>query len=155
MKHYKAVEFFFEIFRCQAPSPIKDFLATVLSTSPEWTWQTHTHWLLQLHNTFLLSYNHKTAHHVLQGRIQPVRLGGAISVIVGNQVSQRLRYCKRDEACYTTLVWQNNGRQNGFSSRMLFSEMYKIMVNKVTFAGFTGPGSPPASLQTRYKNNGR
>jgi len=29
---------------------------------------------------------------------------------------------------------------------MLFSELYKIMVNKVTFVGFTGAIAPAASL---------
>ena len=33
---------------------------------------------------------------------------------------------------YDTAV-KNNGRQNGLISRKLFSELYKIMVNKVTF----------------------
>jgi len=57
----------------------------------------------------------------------------------------------------TTLLWQNNGQQNRHISRMLFSELYKIvqkkyMVKKVTFVGFMGghrpnrpsPGSDPA-----------
>jgi len=37
----------------------------------------------------------------------------------------------------------NNGRQNGFISRMLFSELYKIMVNEVTSVGFKGGNRPP------------
>jgi len=55
-----------------------------------------------------------------QGRIQPVR--GAISVIFVVK-SQRLRYCRKDEVYFTTVLWQNNGWQNGLISRMLFSEL--------------------------------
>jgi len=33
--------------------------------------------------------------------------------------------------------------ENGLISRMLFSELYKIMVNKVTFVGFSGGGNRP------------
>jgi len=83
---------------------------------------------------------------LMQRWIHPVRLaGGAISAVSGSQVSLWVRYCKcrRDEIYFTTLVWQNSGRQNGLKSRMLFSELYKIMVNKVTFVGFRGR-SPPS-----------
>jgi len=38
---------------------------------------------------------------------------------------------------------QNIGRQNGLKSGMLFSELYKIMVKKVTFLGFRGGDRPP------------
>jgi len=41
------------------------------------------------------------------------------------------------------MLWPKNGWQNGFISRKLFSELYKIMVNKVTFAGFRGGDRPP------------
>ena len=77
-----------------------------------------------------------------QGRIQPVSLGGAMLVIFGSQVSLRVHYCEKDEVCFTTLLWQNNGRQNGLISRMLFSKLFKIMVKKVTFIGFRGERSP-------------
>jgi len=77
-----------------------------------------------------------------QGRIHSVSLGGAISVIFGSQVSLRVHYCKRDEVYFTTLLWQHNGRQNGLISRMLFSELFKIMVKKVTFVGFRGGDRP-------------
>jgi len=43
-----------------------------------------------------------------QGQIQPVRLGGTISVIFGGQVSIRVHHCKKDEVYITTLVWQDN-----------------------------------------------
>ena len=77
----------------------------------------------------------------IQGRIQSVSLGGgAISVIFGSQVSWRVHYCKRHEVYFTTLGWQNSGCQNGLLSRMLFSGLYKIMVKKVTFIGFSGRG---------------
>ena len=86
-----------------------------------------------------------------QGRIQPVSLGGAISVIFGSQVSSPVHYCKRDEAYFTTLLWQNNWEQNGLKSRMLFSEWYKIMVNKVTFLGFRGAIASPGSAPGRER----
>jgi len=59
----------------------------------------------------------------------------AISAAFGSQVSQRLRYCKRYEVYFTfhNTAWQNKGRQNGLISRMLLSELYKIMVNIATF----------------------
>ena len=53
----------------------------------------------------------------MRGRIQPARLGGAISVIFGSQVWLRVHYYKRDEVYCTTLLWQHNGRQNGPKSR--------------------------------------
>jgi len=87
----------------------------------------------------------KVGNPWFQGRIQPVRLGeGAISIIFGIQVSQRLRYCKRYEVYFTKLLWQSNGWQNGLISRMSFFELYKIVVNKVTFVGFR---SAPAWLR--------
>jgi len=95
---------------------------------------------LEIVSGSLFQYDHS------QGRIQPVRLGGrAISDIFASQVSSRLRYrFKRDEANYTTLLWQNNGRYNDLTSQMLFSELYKSMVNKVTFVGFRGEIVPSA-----------
>jgi len=38
---------------------------------------------------------------------------------------------------------KNNGQQNGPRSRMLFSELYNIIVNKATFVGFWGDDHPP------------
>jgi len=73
---------------------------------------------------FLKIITPKQSHTtVLAGTIQPIRLGGAISVLFGSH------YCKKDDVKFTTLLWQNNGRQNGLISRML----YNIMLNKVTF----------------------
>ena len=72
--------------------------------------------------------------------------GGAISGIFASQVSVCVHYCKKDEVYFTTLLWRNNGQQNDLISRMLFSELYKIMVKKVTFIGFRAgrsPQSPP------------
>jgi len=70
-----------------------------------------------------------------------------ISVIFRSQVLLRVHCCKREEAYVTTLLWQNKGLQNGLISRMLFSQMCKIMANKVTFVGFRGeviaPMDPP------------
>jgi len=71
---------------------------------------------------------------------------GAISAIFGSHGSLCVHYCGGDEVYFTTLLGQNNGRQNGLISRMLFSELYKIMVKKVAFVGFRGgdrPNRPP------------
>jgi len=73
-----------------------------------------------------------------QGRMQPVRLGGGgdfsniwhSSLIMGSLLH------KRDVVYFTTLLWQNNGQQNWLISRMLFSELFKMIVKKVTFGGF-------------------
>jgi len=46
-------------------------------------------------------------------------------------ISVRVHYCKRDEAYFTIRQWQNNGRQHGPISPMLFSEFHKTMVKKV------------------------
>jgi len=81
----------------------------------------------------------------MQGRIQPVRLGGDDFSNIRCQVSIHVYYCKRDEVYFTTLLRQNNRRQNDLISQMLFSELYKIMVNKVTFDGFRGAIAPPGS----------
>jgi len=67
---------------------------------------------------------------------------GAISEIFGSQVSLRVLRYKRDDVYFTTLLWQNSGRQNGLASRMLFSELYKIIVNKITFVRFRGNDRP-------------
>jgi len=79
--------------------------------------------------------------------VQPVRLwGGRISAIFGNQVSLRDHYHERVEVYFTTLQWQNNGRQNGLISRMLFSELHKVIGNEVTFVSLKGgdrPNRPP------------
>jgi len=79
---------------------------------------------------------------VRQRRIRSVNLGVAISVLFAGQVPQRLRYCKRDNVYFTTLLYQNNGRQNVLISRMLFSGFKKIMMNEVAFAGFWGVIAP-------------
>jgi len=60
----------------------------------------------------------------------------AISAIFGSQVSYQLWHCKKDQVHFTALQWQNNGRQNSHVLRTLFSELYNIMVNKVTFLSF-------------------
>jgi len=81
---------------------------------------------------------------VKQGSSQLVR--GAISVIFRSQISLRVHCCKKDKVHFTTLLWQNNGQKNGLMSRMLFSELYKIMVNKVALVGFRAAiAAPPGS----------
>jgi len=49
----------------------------------------------------------------------------------------------RDEVYFTTLLWQNNQRLNGFISLTLFSELHEIMVNKVTLVSFRRGDRPP------------
>ena len=79
---------------------------------------------------------------------------GSLSLLFGSQVSLRVHCCKRDGVYFATLLWQSNGRHNGLISRMLFSELYKIMVNKIIFVGFRGvigaivPRAVSAALHT-------
>ena len=66
-----------------------------------------------------------------------------ISAKFDSEVSLRVHYCKRNEACFATLLWQTNGPQNSLISWMLFSELHKIMVNKVSFVRFRGAIANP------------
>ena len=78
----------------------------------------------------------RVQHTFQHGRIQPVRLRGAVSVTFDSQVSLRVHYCKKKEVYFTTLQWhKTDGRQNSVISRMLFFKLYKIMVNNATFVG--------------------
>ena len=77
-----------------------------------------------------------------QGRIQPGKLGGKKL----GKSHYGFTNCNRDKVCITTLLWQNNGRQNGLISRMLSSQLYKIMVNKVTLVNFRGAIAPIVPL---------
>ena len=108
-------------------------------------WQTK-HWTIVAELLILVSLLIKddgVREASTQRRIQPASLGGGGDFRnIGSQVSQRLPYCKRDEAYSTTMLWLNNGWQNGLISRMLFSELYKIMVNKITFVAFRGGDHP-------------
>jgi len=61
-------------------------------------------------------------------------------VIRNNKSLPSLR--KIDKIYFTTLLRQNNGRQNGLKCGMLFSEFYKIVMNKVTFVGFREDNRP-------------
>jgi len=83
----------------------------------------------------------KIIHAHSQGRIQPVSLRGAISVIFHSHVSLRVHSNQRGSIIHSIAVTKN-GRQNGLISRMLFSKLYKIMVKNVTFLGFRGGRSP-------------
>jgi len=76
--------------------------------------------------------------------------GGAISVIFDSQLSSWVPYY---EIYFTTLLRRNNGRQNGLISRMLFSELYKIMVKKVTLVGFRGAIVPIAHLENPVEHS--
>ena len=61
---------------------------------------------------------------------------------------------KWDEVYSTTLLWQNNRRQNGLVSRWLFSELCKITVNKVTFLGFKVGDRPNRARGSAPAQNG-
>jgi len=55
---------------------------------------------------------------VMQGRIQPVMLGGRFQMVVKSHND-----CyRRDEVYLTKLLWQNNGRKHNLISWMLFSK---------------------------------
>jgi len=66
-----------------------------------------------------------------QGRNQPVSLGrGAISLILA--VKSHYGFATvRYQAYFTTLLWQNNGRENGLISRMLFPNCSKFWWKKL------------------------
>ena len=49
---------------------------------------------------------------------------------------------KIDEIYFTTRLRQNNGRQNGLKYGMLFSDISKIVMKKVTFVGFREDNRP-------------
>jgi len=53
---------------------------------------------------------------------------------------------------YFTTLSQSNGRQNVVVSRMLFSEFYKSMVKKDTFASFRGGDRPSGSAPATATN---
>jgi len=79
---------------------------------------------------------------VRQRLIQSVNLEEVISVIFASQVSQRLRTVQEMKYTSQHCCDKNNGWPNGLISRMLFSVLYKIIVNKVNFSGFTGRSLP-------------
>ena len=118
-------------------------------------------WILS-HTGNSMETAHCASRHVsvetFPGADPASKFRGAISVIFGTQVSLWVHYCKRDKVNFTTLLWQNNGRQNGLIPRMIFSELYKIMTNKVILLGFRGGGAPSwirpwtfVALQTMHK----
>ena len=76
-----------------------------------------------------------------------------LAYALGSQFHNGFATVRRDNLYFTTLLWQNNGRQNGHISRTIthfehdeslisnwfwcvISELYKTMVNKVTFLDF-------------------
>ena len=68
-------------------------------------------------------------------------------------VSLLCHYCKGDEVYITTLLWQNNGRQNGLKLWMLFSELYKFMMNKLLSLVLRGAIAPIASFGRNFFDN--
>ena len=114
-----------------------------------------THWTLQRVHVLLTKFffiKGKSLITSLSGVDSDSTVRRAISGILDSQVPYQLCYCKRDEVYFTTLQWQNNGRQNGIYAGMLLSELYKTMANEIIFVGFKGaitpPGSTPCSLLT-------
>jgi len=89
-----------------------------------------------------ISYSHIRSLSAGEDPARKFSGGGAIPAIFRSQVSLRVHYSKRDEVFFTTLLRQNNGLQDDLISRMLFSELYKIMVSKITFAGLKRPIAP-------------
>jgi len=80
-----------------------------------------------------------------EARADPVSkfTGGNFSNIWESSLMTGSLLYKRRSILQKILLWQNNGRQNRMISRMLFFELYKIMVNNVTFVGFRGGRSSP------------
>ena len=97
-----------------------------------------------------------------QGRIQPGSLGGGrfqqyLAVKSHNSfaaVREINRCCKINILCKTAVTKQfKKWTTNSLTSRMFFSELYKIIMNKVTFLGFRGgyrPSRPPRSAPVSY-----
>jgi len=54
------------------------------------------------------------------------KLVGAISVILANQVSYRLCYCKRDQAYFTTLLWQTMDSKMALYREYCFLDCTKL-----------------------------
>ena len=112
-----------------------------------------THWTLQRVHVLLTKFffiKGKSLITSLSGVDPDSTVRRAISGILDSQVPYQLCYCNRDEVYFTTLQWQNNGRQNGIYAGMLFSELYKTMANKVIFVGFKGAITPPGSTPVHY-----
>jgi len=107
---------------------------------------------VRLHPICVLSHLMRACKHFNTGADPASKFRGRFQWIFASQVSLWVHYCKRDEVHFTTLLWQNNGRQNDLISQMLFSELFKIMVKKVTFIGFRGaiaPIAPPGSCNIK------
>jgi len=62
----------------------------------------------------------------VQGRIQPVSLGGAISVIFGSKSHYEFTTARDMKDTFTTLLGQNNGRQNGL---IIANAVFRIVQN--------------------------
>ena len=84
--------------------------------------------------------------NVNQGRIQPVRLGGGGRFQWYLVVKTHTSFATVREIKYTSqhCCDKTMDDKNSLISRMFFSELYKIMVNKVTFVGFRGAIAPIA-----------
>jgi len=69
-----------------------------------------------------------------QGRIQPVRFGGRFQEYL--VVKSHYSFTAVRDMKFTSQYCNAKTTDGKIVSRMLFSEFYKIMVNKVTFVGF-------------------
>ena len=84
-----------------------------------------------------------------QGRIQPVSLGRAISMIFGSQVSLQVHYCKRDEAYFITLLWQKMDGKVALYRECCFPNCSKSWQKKLLSEVLGGPIVPIATPRIR------
>jgi len=84
-------------------------------------------------------------HRVVQGRIQPVSLRGAIPVKFCTQVLLRVHYCKRHEV-YSQHCCEKTRRLNGPYIANAVSRVVQNHSEKVTFVGFRGEMTTPESV---------
>ena len=105
-------------------------------------------------------YSKKARIVTYPGRTHPVTFVGLGDFYnIGSQVSWQLHYCRREKVCFTKLLWKSNRRRrNGLISWLLFSNLHKVVVNKVTFVDFGGaivpPLDPPQTLCYIIRING-
>ena len=90
-------------------------------------------------------YSKKARIVTYPGRTHPVTFVGLGDFYnIGSQVSWQLHYCRREKVCFTKLLWKSNRRRrNGLISWLLFSNLHKVVVNKVTFVDFRGGDRTP------------
>ena len=136
-----------ESFRCGVPLPEMRGNTSECATHARHTTHARRH---KWKNTFAVRVSTEVTS--AQGRIQPVSLEGAISVIVGIQASFWVHYCKRDETIlHSTAATKQWTAEWAYIANIVFRNE-KIMVNKRTFVGFRGGNRLPLdpSLSQRH-----